>query len=104
MQNYYFQVETLADAMDLIDDLKCRLKCRGHQIVGCKRRLKQQVSTGCCGSVESLTMESPFKRRHTHNQLKCKFDNMLTLRITRTNNAKLIVQHFILGRNVPGKF
>ena len=37
-----YKVDCLSDATELIDELRSRLKCRGHQIVGCKKRMKQQ--------------------------------------------------------------
>ena len=60
---YFFQLTSLDDAVVVVDDLRLKFRCRGQQIIGYRRKLRQQVRAADYESLEQGDQKACVKSR-----------------------------------------
>ena len=77
---YFFQLTSLDDAVVVVDDLRLKFRCRGQQIIGYRRKLRQQVRAADYESLEQGDQKACVKSRPLSKKLP---KNTFTRKMTR---------------------
>ena len=77
---YFFQLTSLDDAVVVVDDLRLKFRCRGQQIIGYRRKLRQQVRAADYESLEQGDQKACVESRPLSKKLP---KNTFTRKMTR---------------------